>query len=81
MSLIKQALTEKIHVNKECLVSDDISTLKGTFLKDLEDLPVNIENPNSWREYRSFLKKYGSHAVTSVKRGSRFKADDIRREF
>ena len=72
MSLIKQALTEKIHVNKECLVSDDISTLKGTFLKDLEDLPVNIENPNSWREYCNFLKKYGSHAVTSVKRGSRF---------
>ena len=53
-------------------MSDDISTLKGTYLKDLEDLPVNIENPNSWREYRNFLKKYGSHAVTSVKHGSRF---------
>ena len=75
MSLIKQALTEKIHVDKECLVSEDISTLKGTFLKDFEDLPVNIENPwepNSWRRYRNFLKEYGSHAITSVKRGSRF---------
>ena len=75
MSLIKQALTEKIHVDKECLMSDDISTLKRTFLNDLEDLPVNIENPwepNSWREYRNFLKEYGSHAITSEKRGSRF---------
>ena len=75
MSLIKQALTEKIHVDKECLLSDDISTLKGTFLNDLEDLPVNVENPwdsKSWVKYRTFLKKYGSHAITSVKRGSKF---------
>ena len=49
--------------------------MKETFLSDLEDLPVNIQNPwepNSWREYRNFLKEYGSHAITSVKRGSRF---------
>ena len=75
MSLDKQAPTEKIHVDKECLVNADISTLKGTFLKDFEDLPVNIKNPwkqNSWREYSNFLKKYGSHAITSVVRGSRF---------
>ena len=42
MSFIKQAIAEKIHVDIECLPSDDISTLKGTFLKDFEDLPVNI---------------------------------------
>ncbi|XP_022778992.1 DELTA-alicitoxin-Pse2b-like [Stylophora pistillata] len=74
MSLIKQALTEKIHVDKECLLSDNI-TLKGTFIKDFENLPVHIKNPwepNSWREYRTFLNEYGSHAITSVKRGSRF---------
>ncbi|XP_022778969.1 DELTA-thalatoxin-Avl2a-like [Stylophora pistillata] len=75
MSLIKQALTEKIDVDKECLLIDYMSTLKGTFIKDLENLPVPIKNPwelNSWREYRTFLNKYGSHAITSVKRGSRF---------
>ena len=75
MSLDKQAPTEKIHVDKECLVNADISTLKGTFLKDFEDLPVNIKNPwkqNSWREYSNILNKYGSHAITSVVRGSRF---------
>ena len=74
MSLIKQALTEKVYVDKECLLND-ITSLKETFLSDLEDLPVNIQNPwepNSWREYRNFLKEYGSHAITSVKRGSRF---------
>ena len=75
MSLIKQALTEKIHVDKECLVSDDISTLKGTFLNDLEDLPINVENPwdsKSWVKYCTVLEKYGSHVITSVKRGSKF---------
>ena len=74
MSLIKQALTEKVYVDKECLLND-ITSLKETFLSDLEDLPVNIQNPwepNSWREYRNFLKEYGSHAITSVKRGSGF---------
>ena len=58
MSFIKQAIAEKIHVDIECLLSDDISTLKGTFLKDFEDLPVNISNPwepNSWREDRNFF--------------------------
>ena len=75
MSLIKQALTEKIHVDKECLVSDDISTLKGTFLNDLEDLPINFENPwdsKSWVRYCTVQEKYGSHLITSVKRGSKF---------
>lgn len=75
MSLIKQALTEKIHVDKECLVSSQTSTLKKEFLEDIEELPEKIEKPwqsNYWTEYRTFLRKYGSHVITSVKRGSRF---------
>lgn len=75
VSLIKQALTEKIYVDKECLVSAKKSTLKKEFVEYLEDLPLKIENPwlhNSWKAYRTFLDKYGSHVITSVKRGSKF---------
>ena len=75
ISLIKEALTEKIYVDKECLVNDEKSTLKRGFLDYLENLPLKIEKPwfhNSWKEYRTFLNKYGSHVITSVKRGSRF---------
>ena len=75
ISLIKQALTEKIYVDKECLVNDEKSTLKRGFLDYLENLPLKIEKAwfhNSWKEYRTFLKKYGSHVITSVKHGSRF---------
>ena len=41
----------------------------------LEELPLKIENPwlhNSWKAYRTFLDKYGSHVITAVKRGSKF---------
>ncbi|CAH3122772.1 unnamed protein product, partial [Pocillopora meandrina] len=51
------------------------STLVEDFLDYLENLPLMVETPwfhNSWKEYRTFLNKYGSHVITSVKRGSRF---------
>ena len=75
ISLIKEALTEKIYVDKECLVNAKKSTLDGGFLDYLENLPLKIEKPwfhNSWRAYRTFLDKYGSHVITSMRRGSRF---------
>ena len=76
ISLIKEALTEKIYVHKDCLVKEKKnSTLDEDFLDYLENLPLMIEAPwfrNSWKEYRTFLIKYGSHVITSVVRGSRF---------
>ena len=51
------------------------STLVEDFLDYLENLPLMVETPwfhNSWKEYRTFLNKYGSHVITSVKSGSRF---------
>ena len=72
-SLIVQALTAKIHVKKNCLEDDQVSTLQTRFVQDLELLPLEIEKPwlkNSWKPYRNFLISYGSHVVTSTTYGS-----------
>ena len=75
ISLIKQALAEKIYVDKKCLTSAKTSTLNEEFMEYLEELPLKIDHPwfpNSWEEYKTFLDKYGSHVITSVETGSRF---------
>ena len=75
ISLIKQAVTEKIYVDKKCLTSAKTSTLNEEFMEYLEELPLKIDHPwfpNSWEEYKTFLDKYGSHVITSVETGSRF---------
>ena len=72
-SLVVMALKEKVMVRRGCLDGDDTSVLKKRFVEDLERLPEKIEKPwlgNSWKPYRSFLKEYGSHVVTSVTLGT-----------
>ena len=64
ISLIKQALAEKIYVDKKCLTSAKTSTLNEEFMEYLEELPLKIDHPwlpNFWEEYKTFLDKYGSH--------------------
>ena len=73
MSLIIGAQTEKILVSKDCFHNQEISTLSKNLLKDFERLPMTIGKPwlaNSWKAYSVFLNTYGSHVVTSVKRGA-----------
>ncbi|KAL9983877.1 hypothetical protein ACROYT_G006122 [Oculina patagonica] len=75
ISLIVEALTEKIHLEKDCL-NDETFKFRKNFMKDLERLPMQIDEPwlqNSWRTYHDFLEKYGSHVVISVMRGARMK--------
>ena len=75
ISLIVEALTEKILLDKDCL-NDETYKFKERFLADLERLPLKIDEPSqqrSWSAYRRILEKYGSHVVTSVKRGARMK--------
>ena len=75
ISLIKQALAEKIYVNKECLTSAKMSTLNKEFMESFSALPLQIKEPwlhNSWKPYSTFLEKYGSHVITSKEIGSRF---------
>ena len=75
-SLVIMALKEKIIVKRGCLDGDGKATLKERFVEDLERLPVKIDEPwqmNSWKPYRTFLKKYGSHVVTSVTLGTSLK--------
>ena len=73
MSLNVRALTEKILVKKDGLDVDETTALKKSLVEDLERLPVTFEKPwfaNSWKAYSVFLEKYGSHVITSVKRGA-----------
>ena len=73
MALNVRAFTKKILVKKDCLDDDETSVLATRLLRDLEKLPLTLEEPwlaNSWKAYNVFLKTYGSHVITSVKRGS-----------
>ena len=75
ISLIVEALSEKIHLDKDCL-NDESFEFKKRFMDILERLPLKIKNPwlkNSWRSYHDFLDHYGSHIVTSVLRGAMIK--------
>ena len=72
ISLIVESLTEKIHLDKDCL-NDESFKLKQSFMDKLERLSLKIDKPwkrNSWRPYNDFLDTYGSHVVTSVIRGA-----------
>ncbi|XP_078358944.1 DELTA-alicitoxin-Pse2b-like isoform X1 [Oculina patagonica] len=75
MSLNALAVNEKILLRRGCLEGAEM-TLKTQFLEDLELLPVKVNAPwesNSWELYHTFLKKYGTHVITSVTRGSSFR--------
>ena len=75
ISLIAEALSEKIHLDKDCL-NDESFEFKKSFMSSLERLPLKITKPwrkNSWRPYHDFLVRYGSHIVTAVLRGVRIK--------
>ena len=73
ISLIVESLTEKIHLDKDCLYDENYK-FKKSFMDKLETLPLKIDEPwerNSWRPYYDFLELYGSHVITSVTRGAR----------
>lgn len=75
ISLIVESLTEKIYLDNDCL-NDDSFKFKKRFIEKLVALPLTIDAPwlrNSWKPYHDFLDTYGSHIVTSVKRGARIK--------
>ena len=81
ISLIVESLTEKIHLDKNCLI-DPGFRFKKSFLDKLERLPLKIDEPwvrNSWRSYNDFLNTYGSHVITSVMRGARIKQTSFSR--
>lgn len=73
LSLVIKALTLKILVKKDCLDGNEISLLNRHLVQSLERLPVSIKRPwlaSSWKEYEDLLKTFGSHVITSIKRGS-----------
>ena len=75
ISLIVESLTEKIHLNKDCL-NDESFKFKQSFMNKIGKTAVEDQSTmekNSWRSYNDFLDDYGSHVVTSVMRGVRIK--------
>ena len=47
--------------------------MPNSLLQDFANLPEEIEDPHeaiSWKEYQTFLEKYGSHMIKKVKHGS-----------
>ena len=75
ISLIVEALKEKIHLVRDCL-NDETFKFKKSFMEDLEHLPLKIDEPwqrNSWIVYHDFLEKHGSHVINSATRGARMK--------
>ena len=75
MSLNALAINEKNLLKRGCLEGDEM-TLKKEFLDDLELLPTTLRDPwesNSWEAYSNFLRKYGSHVITSVTLGTSFR--------
>ena len=75
ISLIKQALAEKMYVDKNCLTNAKKSTLNKEFMEFFSTLPLKIKEPwlhNSWEAYSTFLETYGSHVIMSVETGSKF---------
>ena len=65
------ALKDYYQISKNCLNNAQFSK---EFEKDFGRLPADIKDPSKrshWVDYHTFLKKYGSHVLTTVDRGSR----------
>lgn len=66
------AETGQTFLDKHCI--QKVRFLDQNFLSDFHNLPVSIVKPwlsSSWKDYDIFLKKHGSHMLTSITNGSR----------
>ena len=73
LSLDLYALKESMVFSQHC---QNTLPLSKTFLDDFQKLPAKVADPNDkndWLPYDSFLKKYGSHIVNEINRGSRLR--------
>lgn len=70
-SLLIMAQTYQTLIHKDCLQNPNM--LSRDFLSDFQQLPTNISKPwmgSDWSPYDAFLRKYGTHVVTSITYGS-----------
>ena len=70
-SINLHTLKDYYQISKDCLNKEQFSK---EFEEDFESLPTKIEDPSKssdWGDYDTFLKKYGSHILKAVHRGSR----------
>eukprot|EP00742_Colponemidia_sp_Colp-10_P003503 GILJ01003730.1.p1 GENE.GILJ01003730.1~~GILJ01003730.1.p1 ORF type:complete len:466 (-),score=48.66 GILJ01003730.1:325-1722(-) len=65
------SMTRRQFISRSCLFSSALST---PMLADFNALPAAVKEPHqahSWEPYMQFLKKWGSHFVSSVSVGAR----------
>ena len=70
-SINLHTLKDYYQISKDCLNRE---TFSKEFEEDFKKLPTKIEDPSKssdWGDYDTFLKKYGSHILKAVHRGSR----------
>ena len=70
-SINLHTLKDYYEISKDCLNKEQFSK---EFEEDFEKLPTTIDDPSkpsNWGDYDTFLKKYGSHILIAVHRGSR----------
>lgn len=70
VSLNLKALSLSTALKQECINDKPLSK---KLVKDFEDLDKEIKNPHksqSWRKYKVFLQKYGSHIVKEAQSGA-----------
>lgn len=69
-SLQMYAESKESSLSRDCI--NDLK-FKSNFIEDFRKLNKIIQKPwlkQSWRHYKSFLKKYGSHVVKTIRSGS-----------
>lgn len=69
-----KASTYQSTLYDDCIMN--VKNFEPSFLSDFAQLPTQIDRPwwpTSWMRYEAFLKKYGSHMVSSVIYGASIK--------
>ena len=73
LSLVMLNTQTMTDMTQDCLTRNPLS---DSLLQDFRSLPETIEDPRyaiSWKDYDTFLKKYGSHVIEKQEHGSRIR--------
>ena len=72
MSVEKYSLVKSLFLDENCFKNSEVE-FTNDFMKAFDSLPLTINKPwlvHSWRHYRWFLKKFGSHFTVQLHLGA-----------
>lgn len=75
MSIEKYSLVKSLFLDENCFKNSQVE-FTNDFIKTFDSLPLTINKPwlaNSWRHYRWFLRKFGSHFTVQLQLGASVK--------